>query len=234
MTWESSSGCRSARPRSSWRLAELMRDRGSTVRALLLVDVQNDFMPFGALPVADGDAVVAVANALMPRFSLVVATQDWHPTDHASFASNHPGKATGDAIELGGIEQVLWPDHCVQRSPGASFHSALDVGGIDHVVRKGTDPEIDSYSGFFDNGHLKDTGLAAFLEQRAVDSLVVLGLATDYCVKYTVLDAIGLGFGVTVIRDVCRAVDLAAGDGERAFEEVHSAGARLLLAAELV
>jgi len=203
------------------------------MRALIVVDVQNDFCPGGSLAVPDGDAVVAIANALMPRFSLVVATQDWHPAGHGSFASVHTGRASGDVIELGGVQQVLWPDHCVQDTPGASFHSALDVAVIDHVVRKGTDPGIDSYSAFFDNGHAKDTGLAAFLEQRCAEELVVLGLATDYCVKATVLDALGLGFGVTVMRDGCRAVEVAEGDAERAFKEMRSAGARVITSAEL-
>jgi nicotinamidase/pyrazinamidase len=202
------------------------------VRALVLVDIQNDFMPGGALAVPGGDAVVAVVNALSPRFSLVVATQDWHPADHGSFASAHPGMSPGEVADLGGVPQVLWPAHCVQNTPGASFHSGLDVGTIDHVVRKGTDPGIDSYSTFFDNGHRKDTGLAAFLEQRGVEEIVILGLATDYCVKSSVLDAIGLGFGVTVIADGCRAVDLAPGDGERAFQEMRSAGARVIDSAD--
>jgi nicotinamidase/pyrazinamidase len=152
------------------------------VRSLLLVDLQNDFMPGGALAVADGDAVVGVANALMPRFSLVVASQDWHPADHGSFASAHPGGKPGDVVDLAGVEQVLWPDHCVQDAPGASFHSGLDVAGIDRVVRKGTDPAVDSYSAFFDNDRRRDTGLAAFLEKSGAEELVVLGLATDYCV----------------------------------------------------
>lgn len=204
------------------------------MRALVLVDIQNDFMPFGALPVPEGDAVVPVANALAPRFALVVATQDWHPADHGSFSSAHPGTAPGEVIELGGVEQVLWPDHCVQNTPGASLHSGLDVGAVDHVVRKGTDPGIDSYSAFFDNGHKKDTGLADYCRVHGVSELVVLGLATDYCVKYTVLDAIGLGFGVTVIEDGCRAVDLAAGDGERALKEMRAAGGLLVTSAEFV
>ena len=203
------------------------------MRALVIVDIQNDFVPGGALAVPDGDAVVAVANALAPRFSLVVASQDWHPAGHGSFASAHPGAAPGDVVDLGGIAQVLWPDHCVQNSPGASFHSGLNVAVIDHVVHKGTDPGIDSYSTFFDNGHRKDTGLASFLEQRCAEELVVLGLATDYCVKYTVLDAIGLGFGVTVIADGCRAVDLAPGDGDLALKEMRSAGARVIASDEL-
>jgi nicotinamidase/pyrazinamidase len=198
------------------------------MKALVLVDIQNDFMPFGALPVADGDAVVPVANALMPRFSLVVATQDWHPFDHGSFASNHPGASPGDMVSLGGVEQVLWPDHCVQGSPGAGFHSALDVARIDVVIRKGENPGVDSYSGFFDNDHETATGLGDLLTRSAVDEIIVLGLATDYCVKATVLDAIGLGFGVTVVTDGCRAVELAPGDGERALAEMHAEGVRLL------
>lgn len=203
------------------------------MRALLLVDLQNDFMPFGALPVAEGDAVVPVANELIPRFSLVVASQDWHPADHGSFASAHPGTTPGDVIDLGGVSQVLWPDHCVQNTPGASFHAGLDIGGIDHVVRKGTDPAVDSYSAFFDNDRRRDTGLAAYLEERGAEELVVLGLATDYCVRATVLDACGLGFGVTVIEDGCRGVDVTAGDSERAFADMRSAGARVIPAAEL-
>ncbi len=203
------------------------------MRALLLVDLQNDFMPFGALPVAEGDAVVPVANALIPRFSLVVASQDWHPADHGSFASAHPGTLPGDVVDLCGVSQVLWPDHCVQDMPGASFHSGLDIGGVDHVVRKGADPAVDSYSAFFDNDRRRDTGLAAYLEERGAEELVIMGLATDYCVRATVLDACGLGFGVTVIEDGCRGVDVTPGDSERAFAEMRSAGARVIRAAEL-
>lgn len=197
------------------------------MRALLLIDIQNDFMPFGSLPVADGDAVVPVANALAQRFELVVATQDWHPADHGSFASNHPGANPGEVVELGGQPQVLWPDHCVQNMPGASFHAGLDVAGIDLVIRKGTDPAIDSYSGFFDNGHLKDTGLAAALRERGVDEVVLVGLATDYCVKFTALDARTEGFAVTVVTDGVRAVDLADGDGDTALAEMAAVGCRL-------
>lgn len=194
------------------------------MRALILVDVQNDFMPFGSLPVAEGDEVVSVANRLMPVFGLVVATQDWHPRGHASFASSLPGHAPGDVVDLDGEQQVLWPDHCVQGSPGASFHSALDVADIRAVVRKGSDPRVDSYSGFFDNRRLRDTGLAALLRERGVDDLVLMGLATDYCVLFTALDARELGFGVTVVADGCRAVDLAPGDGARALARMADAG----------
>ncbi len=195
------------------------------MRALLLVDVQNDFMPFGSLPVPGGDAVVDVANRLMGHFGCVVASQDWHPAGHGSFASSHPGASPGDVVELGGVEQVLWPDHCVQGAPGASFHSRLDVAGIGHVIRKGTDPGIDSYSAFFDNGHRRDTGLNALLDRLGVHHLVVMGLATDYCVLATVLDAIGLGYGVAVVEEGCRAVDLHAGDGDRALARMRDAGA---------
>lgn len=198
------------------------------MRALLLVDLQNDFMPFGALPVIGGDSVVPIANALIPRFSLVVASQDWHPAGHGSFASNHPGSSAGDVIDLAGVPQVLWPDHCVQDTPGASFHSALDIAGIDHVVRKGTDPDVDSYSAFYDNDRRKDTGLAAFLEAHGAEDLVIMGLATDYCVRATVLDACGLGFAVTVIEDGCRGVEVSSGDSQRALGEMRSAGARVV------
>ena len=204
------------------------------MRALVLVDIQNDFMPFGALPVADGDAVVPVANELAAAFGLVVATQDWHPADHGSFARSHPGKEPGDVIELGGVEQVLWPPHCVQNTPGASLHSALDVARIGHVVRKGADPEIDSYSGFFDNDHRTATGLEEYLREHGVEEIVVAGLATDYCVKYTVLDGARLGFTVTVVADGCRAVELSPGDSERAFAEMRDAGCTVATSTELL
>jgi len=201
--------------------------------ALLLVDLQNDFMPFGSLPVAEGDAVVHVANTLMPHYDLVVATQDWHPASHGSFASNHPGKRPGDHVQLGGVDQVLWPDHCVQDSPGASFHSGLDVGPIAHVVHKGTDPGIDSYSTFFDNHHLRSTGLESYLCDRGVARLTLVGLATDYCVLYSVRDAVELGFRVTVVEDGVRGVNLAPGDDQRALVEMRERGARVLRSEDL-
>ena len=198
------------------------------MRALLLVDIQNDFMPFGSLPVVDGDSVVPVANALTPGFELVVATQDWHPAGHASFASSHPGHSAGEVIEVAGLPQVLWPDHCVQNTPGASFHSGLDVSAIDHVVHKGADCGIDSYSGFFDNNHAKDTGLSAYLRQKGVDEIWLVGVATDYCVKFTALDGRGEGLDVVVVEDGCRAVNLAPGDGHDALEEMRAAGCRIV------
>lgn len=206
---------------------------GEDVRALIMVDIQNDFMPYGSLPVSDGDDVVEVANLLAGRFDLVVASQDWHPSGHGSFASNHPGAKPGDVIELGGAQQVLWPDHCVQNLPGASFHSGLDVAAIDAVIRKGTDASIDSYSAFFDNGHKKSTGLVDLLAERGVRDVILTGLATDYCVLFTALDALDLGFSVSVATDGVRAVDAAQGDGERALERMRDAGCRLVLSSEV-
>jgi len=197
------------------------------MRALLLVDIQNDFCPGGALGVAHGDEVVAVANRLIPRFDLVVATLDFHPPNHGSFAANHPGKQPFEKGELAGLPQVLWPIHCVQGTPGAAFHPALHATAIKHVVAKGTDPSIDSYSGFFDNGHRKATGLYDLLRLHQVEEVMVMGLATDYCVRATVLDALALGLQATVVADGCRAVDLVPGDGQRALEEMQRAGARL-------
>ncbi len=198
------------------------------MKALILVDIQNDFMPFGSLPVPHGDEVVRVANALSPAFGLVVATQDWHPAGHGSFASSHSGHSPGETIDLGGVAQVLWPDHCVQNTPGASFHSGLDVSAIGLVVRKGTDPSVDSYSAFYDNARLRDTGLADSLRSRGVDEVALVGLATDYCVKFTALDARSLGFKVDVVVEGVRAVDVQPGDGEAAIEEMRSAGCRVL------
>ncbi|MDR3686415.1 MAG: bifunctional nicotinamidase/pyrazinamidase [Coriobacteriia bacterium] len=203
------------------------------MRALLLIDVQNDFMPFGSLPVVDGDAVVAVANALAPRFDLVVATQDWHPIGHASFASSHPGHSAGEVIDVEGLPQVLWADHCVQNTPGASFHSGLDVAQVDHVARKGTDPRIDSYSGFFDNNHAKDTGLSAYLRARGVDEIWVAGLALDYCVKFTALDGRREGFDVVLVEDGCRAVNLSPDDGAKALTEMAQAGCTIVTSGDV-
>ena len=194
------------------------------MRALILVDIQNDFMPGGALPVPDGTAVIEVANALAKEFDLVVATQDWHPPDHESFASRHPGRAPGEVVDLHGLEQVLWPDHCVQGTYGAEFVDALDTSVIVAVFRKGTDPQVDSYSGFFDNGRRKATGLADWLRTHSVDSVTIAGVATDYCVKWTALDAVREGFAVTVVADGCRGVEVTQGDSKRAFGEMRDAG----------
>ena len=194
------------------------------MNALILVDIQNDFLPGGALAVPHGDQVIAVANEQQTRFDLIVATQDWHPADHQSFAANHDGKQVGDLVSLNGLPQILWPVHCVQGTHGADFAPALKRERWVRVFKKGLEREIDSYSGFFDNGHAKDTGLASWLRQQGVDSVYVLGLATDYCVKFTALDAVSLGFRTYLILEGCRGVNLQPKDTQRAVEEMSAAG----------
>ena len=198
------------------------------MKVLIVVDVQNDFCPGGALAVRDGDHVVPVINDLLPRFDLVVATQDWHPAEHKSFASNHEGKQPGQIIDLDGLTQVLWPDHCVQNTPGADFVDALNTQGLQRIFQKGTDLEVDSYSGFFDNGHRHSTGLGEYLTERGVSGVYVVGLATDYCVKFTALDAQNLGFKTFVIEDACRGVELHEGDVRRALDDMRAAGVTIL------
>jgi nicotinamidase/pyrazinamidase len=197
------------------------------MRALLLIDLQYDFCPGGALAVAHGDETIPVANRLIPKFTTIVATQDWHPPDHGSFAKNH-GRQPYEVGELAGLPQVLWPAHCVQGTRGAELHRKLDRNLITEIFRKGTDPQIDSYSGFFDNGHRKSTGLGDWLKIRGVTDLVILGLATDYCVKFTALDARQLGFNVSVVTDGCRGVNIDPGDSDKAFAEMRAAGATLV------
>ena len=193
------------------------------MRALILVDIQNDFVPGGSLAVDGGHEVVPVANRLQAEFELVVATQDWHPRDHGSFAANHEGKQPGDEIDLNGLRQTLWPVHCVQETRGAEFHPDLETGRFARVFRKGMDPGIDSYSGFFDNGRVKATGLHDYLKKRGVDEVHVAGLATDVCVKFTALDAVELGFRTVLHAEGCRGVDLEAGDSERAIAVMREA-----------
>lgn len=203
------------------------------MKALIIVDLQKDFCPGGALAVPQGDQIVPAVNRLQPRFDLVVATQDWHPPNHGSFAANHPGKQPGDVVELAGVEQVLWPVHCVQESPGAEFHPGLDLTRIARVFRKGTDPNIDSYSGFFDNGRRRATGLADYLQEQAVDDVYVCGLAADYCVKFTALDAAELGFGTHLVRDATRGVQLHPGDVDRAMAELRFKEIRIVRSTEI-
>ena len=176
------------------------------MRALLLIDIQNDFLPGGRLAVPAGDEIIPLVNALQLRFDLVVATQDWHPAGHQSFASSHTGRAQFEQIDLHGLPQVLWPDHCTQASDGAALAPALQTERIEALFRKGMNPEIDSYSAFFDNGHRKSTGLADYLRGRGVTEVVVAGLAADYCVYYSALDALAAGFATTVITDATRAI----------------------------
>ena len=171
------------------------------MKALVIVDAQIDFMPGGALAIANGDTIVPVINKLLPEFDLVVATQDWHPANHASFASNHQGKKPFDIIELFGIDQVLWPDHCVQGTKGAEFHPEMETLKITAIFRKGINPEIDSYSGFFDNSHLHSTGLAGYLREKGANELYFCGLAADICVYSTIIDALNEGFKAVLIED---------------------------------
>lgn len=199
----------------------------------MLVDLQNDFLPGGALGVLEGDQVIPVANRVQEYFDIVIATADWHPPGHGSFASSHPGCKAGDVIELSGMPQVLWPDHCVQHTEGAEFSPHLNTGKIDKVIYKGMDPEIDSYSGFFDNGRQKATGLETYLRDQKVDTVYVMGLATDYCVKYTALDAVSLGYRTWLIEDGCRGVGVAEGDVERALAEMKAAGVRVVKSGDL-
>jgi nicotinamidase/pyrazinamidase len=179
------------------------------MKALIIVDVQNDFLPGGALAVEKGDEIIHVVNRLQDSgyFDLIIATQDWHPKDHGSFASNHPGKKPFEKTTLSGLEQILWPDHCVQGTVGAEFSKLLDVKNIEAIFRKGMDKNIDSYSGFFDNGKLKDTGLAAYLKGRNVNEVFVAGLAGDFCVFFTSMDAIDTGFKTTLIEDATRSIN---------------------------
>jgi len=198
------------------------------MRTLVVVDIQNDFLPGGALAVPRGDEVIEPINRLQQAFDLVVATQDWHPPNHGSFATSHPGKKPGDHVVLGGVDQVLWPPHCVQGTHGAAFAPGLDTSRFAKVFRKGVDPDIDSYSTFFDNAHKRSTGLEAWLRERGVEEVWLAGLATDYCVLYSVRDARRLGFRTFVVREGCRAIELEPGDEARAWEEMEALGAHVV------
>jgi len=176
--------------------------------ALLVIDLQNDFCPGGALAVAGGDEIVPRINALMGQFAVRVLTQDWHPADHASFASQHPGRVPMETTDMPYGPQVLWPDHCVQGSPGAAFHAGLRADRAEAIIRKGFRRAIDSYSAFFENDRATPTGLAGYLHTRGIERLTLVGLATDFCVHYSAVDAVRLGFAVTVRLDLCRAIDL--------------------------
>ena len=176
--------------------------------ALVVVDVQNDFCPGGALAVPGGDEIVAGINALMREADAVILTQDWHPPDHSSFAAQHSGRAPYDVINMPYGPQVLWPSHCVQGSTGAAFHAHLDVDRADLIIRKGFRRAIDSYSALFENDHETPTGLEGYLNGRAISRLTMVGLATDFCVHYSAVDAAKAGFNVTVREDLCRAIDL--------------------------
>lgn len=198
------------------------------MKALIIVDVQNDFCPGGSLPVPEGEKVVPVINKLRSRFDFVIATKDWHPKNHASFASNNPGKKPGDVIDLHGKPHILWPDHCVQETRGSDFKNGLDIRSNDIVIFKGTDPQIDSYSGFFDNEKKSKTELGAILKKNKIDAIFITGLATDYCVKATALDGLSLGYKVFVIEDAVRGVNLKSDDSKNAIEEMKQKGAGII------
>jgi nicotinamidase/pyrazinamidase len=192
---------------------------------LLIIDVQNDFCPGGALAVADGDAVVPVINRLAERFDHVVLTQDWHPAGHSSFATSHPGSAVFEAIDMPCGRQTLWPDHCVQGTSGAGFHPQLATDRAELVIRKGFRPAIDSYSAFYENDRRTPTGLAGYLRERSLERIFLAGLATDFCVRYSAIDARRLGFTTVLIEAGCRAIDFA-GSLESAWAEMDAAGVR--------
>ncbi|MEJ5188841.1 bifunctional nicotinamidase/pyrazinamidase [Treponema sp. J25] len=196
------------------------------MKALIVVDVQNDFIPGGSLPVPKGNEVVPLINRLMPLFPLVVATQDWHPAGHISFASSHPGKRPLEVIDLGGNQQVLWPDHCVQGSIGADFAPGLESFRFAAIIRKGTDPHIDSYSGFYDNRRQRSTGLAGYLREQGVTEVYLCGLASEYCVFYTALDAREAGFSTHYIEDATRPIQQEA--FETAKKSMQKEGIRLI------
>ncbi|MDF2440814.1 MAG: nicotinamidase/pyrazinamidase [Abditibacteriota bacterium] len=203
------------------------------MRTLILVDVQNDFCPGGALAVSEGNAVVPIINDIQKYFDLVVATQDWHPRDHLSFAANHAGKTPGEVIELNGCPQVLWPAHCVQESEGARLRTDLDTSRIARIFQKGQHREVDSYSGFFDNDHATATGLGDYLHEQGATAVYVCGLATDYCVKFSALDAKSLGFETYLIQDASRGVNLQSGDDAAAIEEMRVAGVTIVSSADI-
>lgn len=214
------------------------------MRVLLVVDVQNDFCPGGALGVPEGDQVVPVVNSLMHsgEFDYVIASQDWHPRNHISFASNNPGSELFSQKEIKGIDQTMWPDHCKQGSYGSQFHPDLDREGIDFVIQKGINPEVDSYSAFFDNHKLQETGLTYYLKSIAQVNgievsdieLTVCGLATDYCVAATARDAVELGIQTSLVVDACRAVNMVAGDDVRALKELADLGVDIVESREII
>ncbi|MBC6489761.1 bifunctional nicotinamidase/pyrazinamidase [Flavihumibacter stibioxidans] len=178
------------------------------MKALILVDIQNDFLPGGSLAVPEGDAIIPLTNQLQEYFDLVIATQDWHPANHKSFASNHSGKKPYDVIDLHGIQQILWPDHCVQGSSGADFPKSLEMNKAEIILRKGTDPEIDTYGAFYDNGHLKSTGLAGYLREKNVQEIYLTGLAGDICVYYSALDGLAENFTTFFVEDATRPLSM--------------------------
>ncbi len=201
------------------------------MKTLIIIDVQNDFIPGGSLAVPEGDEIVPVINAMLPKFDLVVATQDWHPSKHKSFASNHPNKEVFEIIELNGLTQQIWPDHCLRDSYGAQFHPELQVKPIEAIFRKGMDPEIDSYSGFYDNGHKKSTGLAGYLKEKGAKDLYFCGLAADICVYFSLLDALKEGFSATLVEDASKALNTSG--FTKIKDDIRSKGGKIMSSGEV-
>ncbi len=201
--------------------------------ALIIIDVQNDFCPGGNLAVKEGDKIVPVINNIIKKFYKVIATQDWHPDNHLSFAENHPGKNVYDVIDLNGIKQVLWPSHCVAGTTGAEFHPELDKNSFHLILRKGTNPKIDSYSAFMENDKQTITGLEGYLKNLGIKQVFLCGLATDYCVFYSAIDAISLGFETYVIIDACKGVDFPEGNIEKSLKTMQESGIKIIKSAEL-
>lgn len=201
------------------------------MKTLIIVDVQNDFTPGGSLEVPEGDKIVPIINEIQEDFDLIIATQDWHPEDHSSFASNHKNKEPFDKIEWKGQDQILWPDHCVQGSKGAEFHPDLEMNKVEAIFRKGMDTDIDSYSGFYDNGHEKNTGLTGYLKERKAKDLYFVGLAADICVQFSIKDAIKEGYRATLIEDATRAID--DDDWKKIKSELKDQGCNMINSASL-
>jgi nicotinamidase/pyrazinamidase len=200
------------------------------MKALLLVDIQNDFLPGGALGVKDGDQIIPIIQKILESqsFDLIIATKDWHPQDHTSFAATHQNKQVGDKIMVEHRPQILWPVHCVQNTFGAEFGSGWDTSKIDLIFHKGTNPSIDSYSAFYDNSHLRSTGLGEYLKEKGIQDVYIAGLATDYCIKYSALDALHAGFQVYVFIDACRGAELQPGDCDQAILDMQAQGAHII------
>jgi nicotinamidase/pyrazinamidase len=196
--------------------------------ALIIVDIQKDFMPGGALGIVDGDKIIPAINRIIRFFPLVVASKDYHPKNHVSFASSHPKRRPGDVITLAGRQQNLWPEHCIQESLGSEFDPRLDKDDLHHIVLKGTRRDVDSYSTFYDNAREKSTGLHEFLRKNSVKNVFICGVATDFCVFFSVLDAIHLGYNVYVIKDLCKPVNIHPGDDDNCLEKMKNAGARII------
>ena len=201
------------------------------MKTLIIIDLQNDFIPGGTLAVPEGDQIVPVINDLQKKFDLIIATQDWHPENHSSFAKNHPEKSEFEKITINGLEQVLWPVHCLQETEGANFYPYLKTSKIEAIFRKGTDPGIDSYSGFYDNAHLKSTGLAGYLKEKGAKDLWFCGLAAEYCVYFSIIDALAEGFKATLIEDATRALNST--DFEKAKQDILGKGGKIVSSKEI-